>query len=527
MFDGVFQETYFVTPEDYQPLAKVRKSIKRDLLAGVCSALRESARAGAQLIVGDGQGAIIAAALARPRIVEAALIARSTQADEGSMFSAAWHAIRVIVCNAPKLYGSARVERLFEALPTAGGASAARRGIPPDVVVKPLAGPSQFAAAFAAKLSLLQVEHVGEVLMPALLSKLSFRFGQQSTGTCACGRRALILARCAQCAKEDLQEQEENLAEDTELCPDIAEVGLQTTSSWLGGAAFLVEPSFIASTLKSETKSSSITTLNGLLITRQPAVRGGSGSGELTVLPRPPLTCPFRMLLLHRDGALALVQRCVDPLHETVGAIDFRPFGGVGSELVMIASGRWMYYDDRSQAVPLLAATHHHRHCRGKVRVGPHLQSVSSISSGYTAEFSALLARVWKEAVEERRKSAVPRSASEAILAPPGGTLLEQRTRTAFQPVLPQIAAIEVDAEDVAKGRESERIAITNREQLADTIRGSEPVPGCKPFAVTLALRTAVLEAQRLDPALAPKIQDADEARGPGCERQWENCRLG
>ena len=37
-----------------------------------------------------------------------------------------------------------------------------------------------------------------------------------------------------QCANEDLQEQEENLAEDNELCPDIAEVGLQTTSSRLG-----------------------------------------------------------------------------------------------------------------------------------------------------------------------------------------------------------------------------------------------------------------------------------------------------
>ena len=94
------------------------------------------------------------------------------------------------------------------------------------------------------------------------------------------------------------------------------------------------------------------------------------------------------------------------------------------------------------------------------------------------------------------------------MFATPRETLLEQRTRTAFHPVLPQIAVIEVDAEDVAKGRESERIAITNREQLADTIRGSEPVPGCKPFAVTLALRTAVLEAQRLDPALAPKIQE-------------------
>ena len=61
---------------------------------------------------------MIAATLARPRIVEAALTARSTQEDEGEMFSAAWHTIRVCVCHALRLYGSAKAERLFEAMPS-------------------------------------------------------------------------------------------------------------------------------------------------------------------------------------------------------------------------------------------------------------------------------------------------------------------------------------------------------------------------------------------------------------------------
>ena len=50
------------------------------------------------------------------------------------------------------------------------------------------------------------------------------------------------------------------------------------------------------------------------------------------------------------------VQRCVDPHHETVGAVDFRLFGAVGSELAMVSSPRWLYYDDRSCPAPLLAA---------------------------------------------------------------------------------------------------------------------------------------------------------------------------
>ena len=77
------------------------------------------------------------------------------------MFSAAWHAIRVIVCNAPKLYGSARVERLFEAFPALVEPALPGEEFHQTVVVKPLAGPSQFAAAFAAKLSLPQVEYIG------------------------------------------------------------------------------------------------------------------------------------------------------------------------------------------------------------------------------------------------------------------------------------------------------------------------------------------------------------------------------
>ena len=82
MFEGVCDEVYFVPPTDYRPEAKIRKILKQELLAATTSVLREAAKLRAQLIVGDGQGAVVAAALVRPRVVEAGLCSRSVQSDE-------------------------------------------------------------------------------------------------------------------------------------------------------------------------------------------------------------------------------------------------------------------------------------------------------------------------------------------------------------------------------------------------------------------------------------------------------------
>ncbi len=136
---------------DYRPGAKIRKMLKQELLSATTSVLREAARLGAQLIVGDGQGAVAAAALARPRVVEAGLCSRSVQSDEGSMFSRAWHTIRAVVINAPKLYGSLRAERIFEAVPTFSDPARPDETFIPTVVVLPADGPSEFASDFNAR----------------------------------------------------------------------------------------------------------------------------------------------------------------------------------------------------------------------------------------------------------------------------------------------------------------------------------------------------------------------------------------
>ena len=125
------------------------------------------------------------------------------------MFSAAWHDIRAVVCVAPNLYAATKAERLFEALPLLVEPAAPGEDFHQTIVVEPSSGPSAFTNAFAAKLSLPRTKLIGDLLMSSLLSKPSFRFGRQSTGTCSCGRRALVLARCIHCAKAGREDEQE------------------------------------------------------------------------------------------------------------------------------------------------------------------------------------------------------------------------------------------------------------------------------------------------------------------------------
>jgi hypothetical protein len=245
----------------------------------------------------------------------------------------------------------------------------------------------------------------------------------------------------------------------------------------------------------------------------------------------------------------------------------------------MLASARWLVYDDgadSARTVPLLAATHAHRHCRGRMLVGDKHWHVSRLSASYSLEFAAVFARMWKNAVQHLLASGSRCGLSRcqnpefgdvqlrdagyitfcdgcqryfhrvhyrAHLVEAGGcvndgryfspsgrgfvdksgdfvTPLEARPRQRFSPVVPQVSCIgavrlATDYQDVGssptddhilleeKGRALEKQEILEREQLADAFRGAEPAPGRKTFAVTVALRVALIEAQLRDPALA------------------------
>ena len=101
---------------------------------------------------------------------------------------------------------------------------------------------------------------------------------------------------------------------------------------------------------------------------------------------------------------------------------------------------------------------------------------------------------------------------------------MEARPRQRFSPVVPQVSCIGAvglatdyqgggpsPTDDPIlleeQGRAVEKQEILEREQLADAFRGAEPAPGRKTFAVTAALRAALIEAQLRDPALAELLR--------------------
>ena len=82
---------------------KMLRGLRRDLLAGVAAVVRELPPRSPQIVVGIGQGGLVAALLTRPRLVELALAGRHAAPDEGVELSRAWHSVRAVVVWRPRL----------------------------------------------------------------------------------------------------------------------------------------------------------------------------------------------------------------------------------------------------------------------------------------------------------------------------------------------------------------------------------------------------------------------------------------
>ena len=115
------------------------------MLAGVASAMHMISEIGAELVVGRGQGAVVATALARPRVVEEALFARAVSHEAGSIYSGAWHHIKARLSYAPELYGAAKAERVFEAVPSLFAPCMPGEDPHLTLVVAPKSGPKTFS----------------------------------------------------------------------------------------------------------------------------------------------------------------------------------------------------------------------------------------------------------------------------------------------------------------------------------------------------------------------------------------------
>ena len=92
--DGLNGGGFLTTPAAWTADAAFHKSLKRYLLAGVAAVARELTTRDTDVLVGFGQGAVIAYLLTLPRLVEFALAARHAQPSDGvgAVLSMAWPA---------------------------------------------------------------------------------------------------------------------------------------------------------------------------------------------------------------------------------------------------------------------------------------------------------------------------------------------------------------------------------------------------------------------------------------------------
>ena len=98
--------------------AACAKQLRRDLLTGIATGLRAVELHKPHLILGLGQGGIIALAMSRPLVVETAMWARNVQHEDSTRMAAAWKAVKGCVAVQPRP-GKARFspEALLGAVP--------------------------------------------------------------------------------------------------------------------------------------------------------------------------------------------------------------------------------------------------------------------------------------------------------------------------------------------------------------------------------------------------------------------------
>ena len=125
------REYFFDGANWKKPGVGATKLLRGELLGGLAFALRNCAERKVHAVVGFEQGGLIAALMASPRLVEAALFRRAVPVAEAPELSATWHGLRVFLCLSP-LYrvSGCTLKQVREALPELAYPSAAEQRRP-------------------------------------------------------------------------------------------------------------------------------------------------------------------------------------------------------------------------------------------------------------------------------------------------------------------------------------------------------------------------------------------------------------
>ena len=215
------------------PRQKKLLAIRRDFLTAIANASRKVAFWGPDVIIGEGQGGLVALGLARPLILEAALQARNVQRNEAQSIAEAWGAMHAVVILRPRW--SKRdlgLKELLEAMPELK-APFARESKYTVLVRDRESTMHQKEGELRKELGLEEAAGLGDVQWLTLLGlprSVMFDHG----GLCQCGRRTYLFGQCVRCIAAEGKDTVGEMLEGAKETPDERDSGPGVVASDCG-----------------------------------------------------------------------------------------------------------------------------------------------------------------------------------------------------------------------------------------------------------------------------------------------------
>jgi hypothetical protein len=196
-------------------IGKLVQAVRTDMMTSVVKLLRNVHLAGAKIVVGAGQGAMIALVAAWPLVTEAALMLRNVQPEECYALSADWGNVRLIVGHNLRMSKkSVGLELLKQSLPEAFQAHPLK-AIPRFGILDRNVPNKEEMIALLTALGIPEMENFGKIAWKDWENNPP-REMWKHTGKCSCGRQTFLFGQCMRCIAADQGIAVEN-EEETEI----------------------------------------------------------------------------------------------------------------------------------------------------------------------------------------------------------------------------------------------------------------------------------------------------------------------
>ena len=200
------------------------KGLRVDILTSLATLSRLVAQFCPEIVVGSGQGGLVAMCLTKPLVLELMLQMRNVQREEAHRIAEAWGKVRVVVAQRPAF---GRVRPLLEYF---------EKCCPEFFKEFPVEGPELFVVlgrtssrhdeikGFLDRWGVAVVRSLEDVPLAGSLDRPAKEMFAHE-GTCPCGKRTYLFGRCPSCIKKEADEELEQVLE--EEMPNAGKGGLE------------------------------------------------------------------------------------------------------------------------------------------------------------------------------------------------------------------------------------------------------------------------------------------------------------